>query len=61
MLINQYNCMLLDLNDEEEICADLEDLQRKVLSISLSSLSHMSEIGKGKALSFTVVSSQFCR
>lgn len=54
MLINLYYCMLLDLNDEEEICADLEDLQRKALSISLSSLSHMSEIGKGKAFSFTV-------
>ena len=48
---SQETCSIVeDLHKEENTCADLEGLQRKALSISLSSISGMRKIGEGTYL-----------
>jgi hypothetical protein len=48
MTESQTTCSIVEQHHGEETCADLEDLQKKALSIPLSSISDIKKIGEGQ-------------
>ena len=50
MTESQTTCSIVEQHHGEETCADLENLQKKALSIPLSSISDIKKIGEGMTL-----------